>query len=125
MSLPAAGSPAFSRINRAMLFAGFSAFALLYCVQPLMPELAVRFSLTPAQSSWSLSISTLAMALALILSGALSDRIGRKGVMSVALGAAAVFTALSALAQTYPQLLVLRALAGFALGGMQPSRWRT
>ncbi len=119
MPLPAAaGSLAFSRINRAMLFAGFSAFALLYCVQPLMPELAVRFALTPAQSSWSLSISTLAMALALILSGALSDRIGRKGVMSVALGAAAVFTALSALAQTYPQLLVLRALAGFALGGM-------
>ena len=58
----AAGTPAFKRINRAMLFAGFSAFALLYCVQPLMPLLAQQFALTPAQSSWSLSISTLALA---------------------------------------------------------------
>ena len=119
MTIPAAaGSPAFSRINRAMLFAGFSAFALLYCVQPLMPELALRFHLTPAESSWSLSISTLALALSLICSGALSDRIGRKSLMAGALAAAAVFTALSALAQTYAELLVLRALAGFALGGM-------
>lgn len=101
-----------------MLCAGFAAFALLYCVQPLMPVLAQRFALTPAQSSWSLSVSTLALAVSLVLSGALSDRIGRKKLMAAALVAAAVFTALSALAQDYAQLLVLRALAGFALGGM-------
>src|SRR5215217_2575130 len=35
-----AGSPEFRRINRAMVFGGFSTFALLYCVQPLMPLLA-------------------------------------------------------------------------------------
>jgi YNFM family putative membrane transporter len=46
-----AGSPAFKRINRAMVFGGFSTFALLYCVQPLMPLLARQFALTPAQSS--------------------------------------------------------------------------
>ena len=119
MSIPAsAGSPAFRRINRAMLCAGFSGFALLYCVQPLMPALALRFQLTPAESSWSLSVTTLALALALLLCGALSDRIGRKNVMAAALVLAAVFTALSALARTYSELLVLRALAGFALGGM-------
>lgn len=114
----AAGTPAFKRINRAMLFAGFSAFALLYCVQPLMPLLAQRFALTPAQSSWSLSISTLALAVSLVLSGALSDRIGRKQLMAAALTGAAVCTVLSALAQTYTQLLVLRAMLGFAMGGM-------
>ena len=119
MSSPAsAGSPAFRRINCAMLCAGFSGFALLYCVQPLMPELALRFHLTPAESSWALSVTTLALALSLLLCGALSDRIGRKSVMAGALVLAAVFTALSAFARTYSELLVLRALAGFALGGM-------
>lgn len=114
----AAGTPAFKRINRAMLFAGFSAFALLYCVQPLMPLLAQQFALTPAQSSWSLSISTLALAVSLVVSGALSDRIGRKKLMAAALTGAALCALLSALAQTYTQLLVLRALLGFAMGGM-------
>ena len=112
------GAECSARINRAMLCAGFSAFALLYCVQPLMPELARQFTLTPAQSSWSLSVSTLALAVSLVLGGALSDRIGRKALMASALVAAAGLTALSALAQNFTQLLVLRALAGFALGGV-------
>ncbi len=106
------------RINRAMLFGGFSCFALLYCVQPLMPLLAQQFALTPSQSSWSLSVSTLALALSLVLSGALSDRIGRKKLMTWALLAAALLVLLSAFAQTYAQLLATRALLGFALGGM-------
>ena len=118
MSQAAAGSPAFKRINRAMLAGGFSAFALLYCVQPLMPQMALQFALTPAQSSWSLSISTLALAVSLIVSGALSERLGRKMLMAGALAGAALFTLLSAAAQDFSQLLVLRALLGFALGGM-------
>jgi MFS transporter, YNFM family, putative membrane transport protein len=113
-----ADSPAFKRINKAMLYGGFSAFALLYCIQPLMPEMGTHFALTPAQSSWTLSISTLGMALALLISGPLADRVGSKRLMAGALAASAVFTLLSAFAQDFAQLLVLRALLGFALGGM-------
>src|SRR3954469_11440134 len=98
MTQAAAGSPAFKRINRAMLAGGFSAFALLYCVQPLMPQLAQQFALTPAQSSWSLSVSPLALAVSLLLSGALSERVGRKTLMAGALVASAVLTLLSACA---------------------------
>ncbi len=116
--MTAAGSPTFKRINRAMLFGGFSAFALLYCVQPLMPLLSHQFALTPAQGSWTLSVSTLAMALSLLLSGALLDRVGRKKLMTAALTLAAVFTVLTGFAHNLVQLLVLRALIGFALGGM-------
>lgn len=114
----AADHPDFRRINRAMLFAGFSAFALLYSVQPLMPELARQFDLTPAGSSWALSAATLALAVALVLASALSDRIGRKRLMVAALGASAALTVLSALAEDFATLLVLRALTGVALGGM-------
>ena len=117
-STATAGSPAYKRINRAMLFAGFSAFALLYCVQPLLPLLAGQFALTPTESSWSLSISTLALAVSLVLSGAMSDRIGRKKLMTAALAGAALCTLLSAFARNYTELLVLRALLGVAMGGM-------
>jgi MFS transporter, YNFM family, putative membrane transport protein len=117
-SKAAAGSPAFKRINRAMLFGGFSTFALLYCVQPLMPLLGEQFALTPAQSSWVLSISTLALALSLVASSVLSDRIGRRTLMVSAAASAAVLTVLCAFAQDFAQLLVLRALLGAALGGM-------
>lgn len=105
-------------INRAMFAGSFSAFALLYSVQPLLPELAHQFALTPAQSSWALSITTLTLAVSLVLSGALSDRIGRKKLMAGALVASAVFTLLSALARDFTELLVLRALLGVALGGV-------
>jgi len=113
-----AGSPAFRRINRAMLFGGFSTFALLYCVQPLMPVLAQQFALTPAHSSWVLSIATLALAVSLVVSSALSDRVGRKNLMAGAMVSAGVLTLLAAFAQDFTQLLVLRALLGAALGGM-------
>lgn len=104
--------------DRAMFFGGFSCFALLYCVQPLMPLLSQEFALTPAQSSLSLSLATAAMALALLASSAMSDRFGRKPLMVAALAVAAAMTLLCALADSYGQLLAARVLLGVALGGM-------
>jgi len=114
----AAGSADFKRTNRALFFGGFSCFALLYSVQPLLPLLSHQFALTPAQSSLTLSVSTAALALSMLASSALSDRIGRKPIMVAALVLAAVLTLLCAAAQSYPQLLALRMLLGIALGGM-------
>jgi YNFM family putative membrane transporter len=77
-----------------------------------------EFTLTPAQASLSLSISTGALAVSLLASSALSDRVGRKPLMVAAMLIAAVMTLLCAFAQNYGQLLVMRALLGLALGGM-------
>lgn len=118
MSRIAVGTPDFKRTNRAMFFGGFSCFALLYCVQPLMPLLAHEFALTPAQSSLSLSISTGALALSLLVSSVVSDRFGRKPIMVTAMAVAALMTLACAFADGYGQLLALRALLGLALGGM-------
>jgi len=49
----AAGSAEFKRSNRALFFGGFSTFALLYCVQPLMPLLSRDFALSAARMSSS------------------------------------------------------------------------
>jgi YNFM family putative membrane transporter len=113
-----AGTPDFKRSNRALFFGGFSTFALLYCVQPLLPVLSRTFALTPAQSSWTLSASTAALAVSLLLTSAISDRLGRKPLMLAAMLIAAVMTVMCAFAQNFAQLVVLRACLGFALGGM-------
>lgn len=114
----AAGSPEFTRSNRALFFGGFSAFALLYSVQPLMPLLSHEFALSAAQSSMVLSVSTGALAVSLVASSVLSERLGRKPLMVAAMAISALLTILCAFAHSYPQLLALRALLGVALGGM-------
>ncbi len=114
----AAGSADFRRINRAMAVGGFSVFALLYCVQPLMPLLARDFSLTPAQSSLALSVSTATLAVALLASGFLAERIGRKQIMTASMVGGALLTLLSSFAVDYTQLVGARALLGLMLGGL-------
>jgi YNFM family putative membrane transporter len=113
-----AGSPEFRRINRAMVFGGFSTFALLYCVQPLMPLLARDFDLSPAQSSLALSVATGTLAVSLLASSVVSERHGRKPLMVGSMFCGGVLTLLAAFAQNYGQLLLLRALLGLLLGGM-------
>lgn len=113
-----AGTPDFKRINRAMAFGGFSTFALLYCVQPLMPLLARDFDLTPAQSSLVLSLSTGTLAVALLASSVISDRFGRKPIMAASMLSGAVLTLAAGFAQDYAQLLALRALLGLLIAGM-------
>ncbi len=49
---------AFRRVNIAMFIAGLATFGLLYCVQPVMPDLARAFGLSPAGASLSLSAAT-------------------------------------------------------------------
>nr|WP_315482839.1 MFS transporter [uncultured Undibacterium sp.] len=105
-------------IRRAMLFGGFSSFSMLYCVQPLMPMLATEFTLSAAQSSWILSISTLFLAFSLLISSVISEIIGRKVLMLWAVTIAAATTVLCSLAQSFEQFIVLRGLLGIALGGM-------
>ncbi|WP_256930703.1 MFS transporter [Pseudomonas sp. ABC1] len=112
------GTPQFVRVLLAMCAGGFSTFALLYCVQPMMPMLAERFSLTAAQSSLVLSVSTISLALGLLVTGPLSDAWGRKPVMVVALLAASVFTLGAALVPSWHAVLVMRALVGLSLSGV-------
>jgi len=114
----AKGTAEFKRSNRALFFGGFSTFSLLYCIQPLFPLLSQQFHLTPAQSSWSLSVSSGLLAISLVLLSAISDRVGRKPLMVASMFSAAILTILSAFAQDYAQLLAVRAALGIALGGM-------
>ena len=112
------GTPAFMRVTLALFSAGLATFALLYCVQPILPVLSQQFGVSPATSSLSLSLSTGLMALGLLVTGPLSDAIGRKSVMVTALMLAAICTLISATMTSWHGILIMRALMGLSLSGV-------
>ncbi|ORL67728.1 hypothetical protein B7H17_01320 [Pseudomonas putida] len=112
------GTPAFIKTVLALFSGGFATFALLYCVQPMMPLLSQEFSINAAQSSLVLSVSTAMLAFGLLVTGPVSDRIGRKPVMVCALLCAALATLASAVMPTWELVLATRALVGLALSGL-------
>ncbi|OIV46192.1 hypothetical protein BK025_13490 [Sodalis sp. TME1] len=112
------GTPQFIQLTLALFSAGLATFALLYCVQPILPVLSVDFGVSPAASSLSLSVSTGTMALGLLFTGPLSDAVGRKSVMVVSLILAASFTLLSAFMTSWQAILLTRACIGLSLSGV-------
>ncbi|MDF2641366.1 MAG: major facilitator transporter, partial [Pseudomonas sp.] len=112
------GTPLFKRTVLALFAGGFSTFTLLYCVQPMMPLLSQEFSINAAQSSLILSVATAMLAIGLLITGPVSDRLGRKPVMVLALFCAALATLASALMPTWETVLMTRALVGLSLSGL-------
>ncbi len=112
------GTPEFRRTNLALFSAGFATFALLYCVQPLMPVFAREFHVSAAESSLSLSLTSGLLAPAMIVAGAISESRGRKPLMVTSLLASSLLGVASAFAPSWHALLVMRALAGIAFAGL-------
>jgi len=112
------GTPEFRRTNLALFSAGFSTFALLYCVQPLLPVFSREFGVSAAAASLALSSTTVLLAASVLIAGSISEAWGRKPVMVVSLFAAAFLTILGALAPNWHGLLLTRALEGIAFSGL-------
>ena len=112
-----AGTKTFWRVNIATVAGGFCTFALIYCVQPLMPLLAAAFQVTPTQSSLALSFTTGMLAVGMLMTGAASEMVPRKSLMAASLIVSAALTVGAALAPTWHSLLLARALAGLTISG--------
>ncbi|MHC8303835.1 MFS transporter [Pseudomonas sp. PB3P13] len=112
------GTPMFMRTVLALFCGGFATFALLYCVQPMMPLLSHEYSINAAQSSLILSVATGMLAFGLLITGPISDRVGRKPVMVAALFAAALCTLASSMMPSWHGVLLMRALIGLSLSGL-------
>ena len=110
-------SPAFLRTVLSLFAAGFSTFALLYSVQPMMPVFAHAFDLKAAASSLVLSVSTAGLAFGLLFVGPISDAVGRKNVMVLSLLGATACMLASVASPTWGLVLVLRGLLGVCLSG--------
>lgn len=112
------GTAAFRRTNLAVFAAGFSTFALLYCVQPLLPAFSREFGIGAAASSLAVSLTTATLAVSMLAIGSVSEAVGRKPVMVASLVAAALLTIASALVPGWRSFLVLRAVEGIAFAGL-------
>ncbi|MGB1091737.1 MAG: MFS transporter [Oceanobacter sp.] len=112
------GSRDWWRITLALCLGSFMVFNNLYVTQPLLPTLARDFGISELEASHSFTVSTLTMALALLVFGPLSDVLGRKWLMLGSMLGILICTLALSQAQNYAQLLALRALQGFFLGGL-------
>ena len=113
-----ARTPEFRSVTLALVAAGFSTYALLYCVQPLLPVFSHDLGVSPSVSSLSLSVTTGTLALAMLVAGRISDARGRKPIMTASLFAVGVLTVACAFAPNWAVLLAVRALTGVALAGV-------
>ncbi|RCK22955.1 MULTISPECIES: MFS transporter [Thalassospira] len=112
------GSAAFRRISIALFLAGYATFSLIYCVQPLLPELSRHFVVGPAESSLALSLTTGFLAFAILLAGAVSEAVGRKQLMLISICVASVLNLIAPFLSDWHAFLVVRALEGLVLGGV-------
>ena len=112
------GTREYLRVSLALFLAGFATFSLLYCVQPLLPELARTFAVSPAQSALALSVSTACLAASVVLAGALSEGLGRRKLMFISMALAALCNLVASYLPQWHALLAARALEGILLGGV-------
>lgn len=112
------GTSTFRKTNIALFAGGFVTFAILYCTQPLMPDFSKEFHISPAVASLSLSVTTIALALSMLLIGSLSEVWGRKPIMTFSLLAASILSVLTAFVPNFHFLLAFRVLQGVVLAGL-------
>ena len=112
------GTPGYRRVGAALWCAGLATFALVYCVQGLLPALAAGFGVSSTASSLVLSATTGTLALAVVPLSAVAESWGRARVMTAALVASAVLGLLAPLAPSFGVLVAVRALQGLALAAL-------
>lgn len=115
------GGPGYRRMSFALFAAGVATFALLYSTQALLPALSDGLGVTADQASWTVSAATGGLALAVVPLSALSERYGRRAMMTAALCVAAFVGLLVPFAPDLGWLVGLRALQGAALAGVPAS----
>ncbi|WP_137993752.1 MFS transporter [Streptomyces vilmorinianum] len=115
------GAPGYRRMSFALFAAGLAAFALLYSTQALLPAISAEFGATASAASWTVSAATGALALLVLPMSALSERFGRRTLMTASLAVATAVGLLVPFAPNLEWLVALRAVQGAALAGLPAS----
>jgi YNFM family putative membrane transporter len=99
----------------AIFLLGLSALLNIYSTQPLLVQLARSFHVSTSQSTWTISATTLGVAVMAPFAGSVSDHLGRKRVMLAAMVAVLAATLACAAASTLAWLLVSRFAQGLLI----------
>lgn len=117
----APGGPGYRRMSFALFLAGVATFALLYSTQALLPLISGDFGVSASDASWTVSAATGALALFVLPMSVLSERFGRRTVMTASLAVAVTVGLLVPFAPSLGALVALRAVQGAALAGLPAS----
>jgi YNFM family putative membrane transporter len=126
-SLPASdsrltpGGPGYRRMSFALFLAGVATFALLYSTQALLPLISDSYGVSASDASWTVAAATGGLALFVLPMSALSERFGRRTVMTASLAVAVTVGLLVPFAPSLGVLIVLRGVQGAALAGLPAS----
>ncbi|MFD0165380.1 MFS transporter [Streptomyces decoyicus] len=115
------GGPGYRRMSFALFAAGVATFALLYSTQALLPAISGDLGVSPDQASWTVSAATFGLALGVIPLSAVSERFGRRTLMTLSLSVAALIAMLVPFAPSLGALITLRGIQGVALAGLPAS----
>ncbi|MFI6359304.1 MFS transporter [Streptomyces sp. NPDC050743] len=115
------GGPGYRRMSLALFLAGVATFALLYSTQALLPLISGEFGVAASEASWTVAAATGGLALFVLPMSALSERFGRRTVMTGSLAVAVAVGLLVPFAPSLGVLVVLRAVQGAALAGLPAS----
>ncbi|WP_394814775.1 MFS transporter [Streptomyces millisiae] len=113
--------PSRIRINLALFAIGLATFAMLFSTQALLPDIAAAFAVGADASSWTVSAATIGLAVAVLPLSALSERFGRRRMMTVSVGVAVALALVIPFAPDLGTLVALRALQGAAIAGIPAS----
>ncbi|MEV8598025.1 MFS transporter [Streptomyces sp. NPDC052012] len=117
----APGGAGYRRMSFALFLAGVATFALLYSTQALLPLISGDFGVSASDASWTVAAATGGLAVFVLPMSALSERFGRRTVMTASLGVAVTVGLVVPFAPSLGWLVALRALQGAALAGLPAS----
>jgi YNFM family putative membrane transporter len=108
-------------MSLALFLAGVATFALLYSTQALLPLISADLAVTAGAASWTVAAATGGLALFVLPMSALSERFGRRTVMTWSLAVAVAVALVVPFAPSLTALVALRAVQGAALAGLPAS----
>lgn len=114
-------SAPFARTVIVTTLAGLFIVGQMYVVIPLLPAMAVSWGAGPATLTWATTAFGLAYAGGFLLTGPLSDRYGRRRVITVGLAALSVATAAVPMMPNLSTGLAARAVQGLAAAAYSPA----
>lgn len=114
-------SPADERQHLKLLgLAGFASMASMRIGDPMLVVLGQEFQVSTGEASGVVSVFAVVYGLMQLFYGPLGERFGKLRVVSLAVAACALLSAITALSVNLPMLLVMRGLMGAAAAGIIP-----
>jgi YNFM family putative membrane transporter len=109
------GSKEHKRASTGVLIGSTITFALMYSPQPLISLFSKQYNIPPQTAGLSISLTTIALAVSMLLVSVFASSWSRKGLMSISLILTACLTIIASFVPSFSFFLVLRLFEGISI----------